>query len=530
MTGRERFVNEMLALLKARYPIVYLLTPEEGRAVKTLQDVASTWGASTFYIWSFTDGWTDYAGNEVSIGDDRDRENPRGALNTVYSMKLAHDAKALFVLKDFDVFLDDAGVVRRIRDCDVALRTRPSTIVITSPRLVLPPHLQKTLHVVDFPLPDRDEIASLVDAAVRAFASRLAAKGDRKNVAPTPEVREEVIRLLQGLTWDEADNIVAKSLAVRHCLDPALVAAEKKAAIRKTEVLEIVTTDDRLQDVGGHDALKEWLQEAQLSFSDDARAFGVEPVKGMICVGVPGTGKSFIIKAAANDWRLPLVRVDIGRLMGSLVGESEARARQLTQVLEASAPVVAWMDEIEKGIGGVHSSAFSDSGTTARVFGHLLTWMQETKAPVFIAATANDISLLPPELLRRFDAVWYFDVPSYEERLQIWAIHLRKRGRDPQQYDLHSLAAGSDGYTGAEIEKAVKQALRRAYLEGKRPITEADLLGILRSAQPLAVSRRDQLRAAEIALAGIARKTSAPAAEQVPRTGTPAEAERVIEI
>lgn len=331
--------------------------------------------------------------------------------------------------------------------------------------------------------------------------------------ALSADVREEVIRLLSGLSYNEAENIVAKSLVVRHALDPELIASEKKAAIRKTEVLEIVSTSDRLADVGGHERLKRWLAEAQLSFSDDAKAFGVEPVRGTLFVGVPGAGKSLIVKAAANDWRLPIVRVDVGRLMGSLVGESESRARQLTQILEASAPVVAWLDEVEKGIGGVASSAHTDAGTTARVFGHLLTWMQETTSPVMIAATANDIAMLPPEFLRRFDAIWFFDVPSRRERAQIWTIHLRKRGRDPQTFDLERLADQSDKYTGHEIEKAVKQALRRAYLDGQRAVAEDDLLGILRSAEPLAISHADRIEAARKALGGLALPTSDPGTE-----------------
>ncbi len=240
--------------------------------------------------------------------------------------------------------------------------------------------------------------------------------------------------------------------------------------------------------------------------------FGVEPVRGALFVGVPGTAKSLIVKATANDWRLPIVRVDIGRLMGSLVGESEARARQMTQILEASAPAIAWMDEIEKGLGGVASSAHSDAGTTARVFGHLLTWMQETTAPTLILSTANDLSMLPPELLRRFDAVWFFDVPTFEERAQIWTIHLRKRGRDPGRFDLDRLALGSENYTGAEIEKATKQALRRAFLDGRRAITEEDLLGILRSAEALAISHADRIEHARKALGGLAQPTSLPRA------------------
>jgi SpoVK/Ycf46/Vps4 family AAA+-type ATPase len=235
----------------------------------------------------------------------------------------------------------------------------------------------------------------------------------------------------------------------------------------------------------------------------------VEPVKGALFVGVPGTAKSLIVKALAHDWNLPLVRVDVGRLMGSLVGQSEQRAREMTKILEASAPVVAWLDEVEKGLGGAVSSARSDAGTTARVFGHLLTFFQETRAPIAFFATANDTSLLPPELLRRFDAIWFFDVPTEAEAKPIWTIHLRKRRRDPEKFDLDRLARGSARYTGAEIEKAVKEALRRAFLDGRRDVTEQDLLDILQSADPLAQSHADQIEAAKKHLGGLARPTTA---------------------
>lgn len=519
MKSTEDFVADLVALDRARFPLLWILTGEERRTLVSLQSVAHQRGA-VFYVWSFTMGWVDHDGNAAPIGgEDRNRRDPFGALDTVYESQVfkavrsirsegGETSRALFVLKDFDPFLEDAGVVRRLRDCEIALRARQQSVVILSPRLVLPPHLAKAVHVVDFPLPDRTTLEALVDGAVATAREPLAARG----IDPTPDTvtRQEVLRLLSGLSFDEAENIVAKSLVVKHALDPALIANEKKVAIRKTEVLEIVSTSDRLADVGGHDRLKAWLQEAQLAFSDDAKAFGVEPVRGALFVGVPGTAKSLVVKATANDWRLPIVRVDIGRLMGSLVGESESRARQMTQILEANAPAIGWIDEIEKGIGGVASSAHSDAGTTARVFGHLLTFMQEATAPVVIFATANDITLLPPELLRRFDAVWFFDVPRHDERRQIWSIHLGKRGRDPDAFDLDGLAEQSEKYTGHEIEKAVKQALRRAYLDGKREVTERDLIDILRFAEPLAVSHAERIEGARKALGGLAQPTSDP--------------------
>jgi SpoVK/Ycf46/Vps4 family AAA+-type ATPase len=368
---------------------------------------------------------------------------------------------------------------------------------------VLPPHLATALHVLDFPLPDRAVFEELITGSLtRAHAQS-------KKIAPDmpDELRETIARSLSGLTHDEAESILALSLVTRRQLDPALISAQKTQIIRKSDVLEMVSTTDRLEDVGGHDHLKAWLREAQLSFSDKARTYGIEPVRATLFAGIPGTAKSLIATAIGTSWNLPVVRLDMGRLMGGLVGESEHRAREMTRIVKAIAPCVLHADEVEKGIGGVESSAHTDSGTTARVFGHLLTWLQEARAPFFLVGTANRPELIPPEFLRRLDAVWWFDVPAPEERRQIWEIHLRKRGRDPRQFDLAHLIAESEGYTGAEIEKAVKQALRRAFLDSEREPGADDLVDALREAEPIRRSHAERLDQARRSLRGLEKPT-----------------------
>lgn len=505
------FVDEIVALHRARFPLVYVLTHEERRALVELQKAATRRHKDTaLHVWRFTTGW-DVAPGGGAIEAGFAKQDPAAALDTIVELK--PQPPSLCVLCDFDPFMDDPGIVRRLRDLDAMLRTEKAhTVVILSPRLVRPVHLEKALYVLDFPLPDRQTLAALVDGAMATVSDRLQERGGSGLPPIAPTVREEAVRLLAGLTYDEADNIVAKTLVCQRALDPAFIAREKEAAIKRTEVLEVVTPTESLADVGGHELLKASLREAQASLSDDARAFGADPVGGMLFVGIPGAGKSQIVKAAANDWKLPLLRADVGRLMGSLVGESEHRARQLTQIAEAIAPCVLFFDEIEKGLSGVRSSSQTDGGTTARVFGHLLTWMQETTAPVIVLGTANDVTALPPELLRRFDEIFWFDTPDADERGEIWGIHLRRRQRSVDTVDMPELVARSDGYTGAEIEKAVQKALRRAYLDHRRPLTTTDLVEALTTAEPLAKTRRDEMEAAKKALGGLAKPTRTAAA------------------
>jgi hypothetical protein len=348
ISGCEGFESELGALLSARAPIIYVPTHEETRAIAAIERTAAQRNY-TVVQWALTVGWTLPCGNgRLPFDEDEtDEGNPDAALARVFKRRDRRDnrdserkRKIVYIFKALDTLMDDPRVVRWLQDCAIALRARTETIVLLSPVLRIPPHLITEISVLDFPLPDPTEISSLVDAAVAAVRDRAL---ETRNIDPMPtsDQRAEVVRLLAGLTQHEAGIIVGKSLVTRVGLDLAYIATQKKAAIRKTEVLEIVNAPETLADVGGHETLKAWLAEAHASFSDEAQAFGVEPVRGGLLVGVPGSGKSLVPKAFSNEARLPLVRVDIGRLMGSLVGASESRARELTQILDASAPCVA---------------------------------------------------------------------------------------------------------------------------------------------------------------------------------------------
>ena len=309
--------------------------------------------------------------------------------------------------------------------------------------------------------------------------------------------RDRLIQAALGLTWSEAENVFAKIIVTDGRLtadDVHAVFAEKQQIIRKSGLLEFYDNSERMENVGGLDVLKEWLRKRVRAFGDEARAFGLPEPKGILLVGVQGCGKSLVARSVANAWRLPLLRLDVGRLFASLVGSSEENLRQAIRVAESISPVVLWVDEIEKGFSGVGSSNVSDAGTAARVFGSFITWLQEKQKPVFVIATANDVSQLPPELVRkgRFDEIFFVDLPSAQERVDIWRIHLIKRNRDPGQFDLGVLAMASEGLSGSEIEQAVIAGLYEAFDRG-RPLEMSDLLDVLQETVPLSRMMDDQI-------------------------------------
>ncbi len=310
----------------------------------------------------------------------------------------------------------------------------------------------------------------------------------------TPDHREQLIQAAQGLTTAEFESVLARSLVEKRRLDISVILYEKEQIIRKSGLLEYYPADSTLGDVGGMDLLKEWLDQRKASFSDKARAFGLPSPKGILLLGVQGCGKSLLAKAVAANWNLPMLRLDVGRIFGSLVGQSEENIRKAISVSESVAPCVLWADELEKGLGGVGSSGVSDAGTSARVFATFLTWMQEKTSPVFLIATANDVSQLPPEMLRkgRFDEIFFVDLPDADERKEIWKIHIKKKGRDLKKYDLKELADSSQGFSGAEIEQAVAGGLYAAFAAG-RELSQKDLMAQAHTLVPLSVMMKEDI-------------------------------------
>ena len=479
--------QELDIYIRARYPLLWVVTPEEERALKELEELA-TEQRKRLLLWSITDGVVNPAlPNRV----DSTKRDPLALLKAIQE----DEDPTIWVLRDFHPFLKDPTVVRRLREVAFALKTSPKTVILLGPVLHIPTELEKEITVVDFDLPDAQRLDQLLAGIIEAAqgSGKITVELDRRQ-------RGRLVQACLGLTESEAENAIAKAIIqAGDRLDGdavEAVTAEKQQIIRKSGLLEFHASQERLRNVGGLGALKEWLRKRVRAFSDEARAFGLPEPKGILLVGVQGCGKSLVARAVANSWRLPLLRLDVGRLFSSLVGSSEENLRNAIRVAESIAPVVLWVDEIEKGFSGVGSSNVSDAGTAARVFGSFVTWLQEKQAPVFVIATANDVSQLPPELVRkgRFDEIFFVDLPDAQERAEIWRIHLLKRHRDPEDFDLHTLAMASDGLSGAEIEQAVIAGLYEAFDQG-RPLQMDDLLNVLQETIPLSTMMQEQIQA-----------------------------------
>jgi AAA+ superfamily predicted ATPase len=504
-----RFVRELDVLVRARYPLLYLVTSEEQRLEAILRDLAEAHGKALLG-WSITKGLSRLGGSKTGAAPEGARE-PLEALAAIEKLS----APSLVVLKDFHPYLADAAVVRALRELAHALKASFTTVVLLSPTLVIPPEIEKEVSVVDVPLPGRRDLLQLLKEIVGVVR-----QGRRASVELTNADAEELVKAAQGLTLSEAENAFAKAIAHDGRLsrdDVALVLDEKRQVIRKSGLLEYYPTEERLADVGGLDSLKGWLGRRGAAFSEEARRFGLPEPKGLLLLGVQGCGKSLTAKAIAAQWGLPLLRLDLGRIFSGLVGSSEENLRRAIQVAESVAPVVLWVDEIEKGLAGGQGSGTLDGGVSARVMGTLLTWLQEKTAPVFVVATANRIEHLPPELLRkgRFDEIFFIDLPAAAERREIFRIHVEKRGRDPAAHDLAALARQAEGFSGAEIEQAVVSALYDAFAEGKE-LEPGHLVRAVSDSLPLSTTMREEIERLRDWARTRTRAASAAAPEPVP--------------
>ncbi len=482
--------REIDILIRARYPILYLLTYEESRVEKFILDLANSHSKKLF-VWTATQGLVQRSGYGNVVANDGAESRLNDPIELLKEIR-KEKSPALFLLKDFHPFLDDPHVVRLVRDTASALKNSFKTIAIVSPRLNLPPELEKEVTLIDIPLPSTNELLFLLQSVCATLQ-----KKDPKLVQLTSADIQIMVKAAQGLTLSEAENVFAKAVvrdAVLDQRDIDLVLREKEQIIRKSGILEFFPSQSKMQDVGGLDRLKEWLKIRGKAFTSEAAKFGLPIPKGVLLLGVPGCGKSLTAKAIANYWRMPLLRMDLGRIFSGLVGSSEENMRKAIKVAESIAPAILWIDEIEKGLSG-NSNGNSDSGTAARVFGTLLTWMQEKEANVFVVATANSISSLPPELLRRgrFDEIFFTDLPSPTGRKEILSIHLIKRGRRPEKFDLDQLLGVTEEFSGAELEHCIMEALFLSFHE-RRDLKTEDLLRVAKDTIPLSKVYAEELK------------------------------------
>jgi SpoVK/Ycf46/Vps4 family AAA+-type ATPase len=483
--GTPKFVSDLDTLIRARYPLVYLVSFEEQRLDAVLADVAQSHGKSLL-TWSVTRGLRRQVGpRSVPVGDQT--RDPIEALNTVARLT----EPSLVIFKDLHAHLDAPLVVRALRELAHDLKSTFTTVILLSPVLRIPTELEKDVSVLDVPLPSFRDLVQLLREIINVVR-----QGNKASVNLTREQAEQLIKAAQGLTLSEAENAFAKAIANDGVLDQAdihLVLDEKRQVVRKSGLLEFVEVEEDLRHVGGLGDLKQWLDRRKTAFGEAARNFGLPAPKGVLLLGVQGCGKSLTAKAIATQWALPLLRLDLGRIFSSLIGSSEENLRRAIAVAESVAPTVLWLDEIEKGLSGA-TGMVTDSGVSARVFGTLLTWLQEKTAPVFVVATCNRIDALPPELLRkgRFDELFFIDLPNADERRDIFRIHLQHRHRDAGRYDLDALAVAAEGFSGSEIEQSIISALYAAFAETQQ-LSQAHLLKALGETFPLSATMAEEI-------------------------------------
>jgi len=470
---------QLETLIRARYPLVYVVSWEERRVEDALRTISRERGKK-LHIWTVTQGFGTSTGQR-----DNTTRDPLAALDHVINSP----DQAIYLLKDFHSFISDFNVTRRLRDLTLALKNSFKNLIILSPVLKLPPELEKEITVVDYGLPSYEDLGRLLDDIIRSVKDTPGVDTDLE-----PQEREHVLKAAQGLTAMETENVFAKSLVEKRTFDVDVILSEKEQIIRKSGILEYYPQNEAFKDIGGLDVLKEWMEKRTQSFTDKARDFGLPEPRGVLLLGVQGCGKSLSAKAIGALWRLPLLRLDIGKIFAGIVGASEENMRKAIRVAESVAPCVLWLDELEKGLSGTQSSGSTDGGTTARVFSTFLTWLQEKTVPVFVVATANQVEALPPELLRkgRFDEIFFIDLPSKDERKDIFAIHIRKRKRDPLKFDVEALAEATPGYSGAEIEQAVIESLFNAFDMGG-DLTTDHILKAVRSSVPLSMTMREKI-------------------------------------
>ncbi|MCM1984724.1 AAA family ATPase [Lyngbya confervoides] len=492
-------IRDIQTLILSYHPVITIETVEEER-ISTLLKAATQEMNLPLFEWSLSQGLVRSPGtydapwiNEyappgtlqaTTIGN---TQEPLAVLKHIQDMSL----KAIFWLKDFAPHLSDPETARHFRDLAQVFAQKSSALILTGETIRLPSDLSHDAVFYDLPLPGRDELRQILEQMIRSFSAKR-----RIQVELTDPERDQLVQALSGMTLKQARQIIAYAALDDGKLtaaDIARILHRKAQIIHADGVLDYFPASDRAIVLGGFQGLKDWLDLASVGFSPAARALNLQAPKGILIVGIQGCGKSLAAKAIAQVWQMPLLKLDAGRLYDKYVGESEKNFRQAIRLAESMAPSILWIDEIEKSLGSSHSEV-SDGGLSQRMFGSFLTWMQEKAQQVFVVATANDISQIPPELLRkgRFDEIFYVDLPQERDRAAILQIHLTHHRQDLKQFDLNQLVKASQGFSGAEIEQVVVAGLYQAlYLQ--QPLSTAILLRAISQTIPLSISRREHL-------------------------------------
>jgi ATP-dependent 26S proteasome regulatory subunit len=504
-------LERLKILIDSSTPIIVMETVEEMRAVRLVRAASSPLNLAVFE-WSIASGLV-RCGSDVVIPEHGfpgsgfpgsvHNTDAAGAAALYHSQEPAQalgnlealSIEAVFILKDFHRHIEDPVVVRRLRDVGQKFSANRRTIVITAPTFNVPPELRSLIEFVELPLPDAVRLRQIIDEVVVRLGKTRTLRRNLDNAG-----LDSVATNLRGLTEEEADRAISQAVVTRYGLLPETITdvlEAKKDLLRRAGMLEFVDASENMAAVGGLENLKSWLGQRRGAWDDAARKFGLDPSRGVIILGVQGCGKSLCARAVAGEWKLPLVKFDTAAVFDKYIGETEKRIRQVFRVAEGLAPCVLWIDELEKVFAGSGpDSASVDAGVSSRILASFLSWMQDRKAPVFVAATCNNVTALPPELIRkgRFDELFFVDLPNQAERKQIFSIQLSKRKRNPAEFDLDQLATAAQGFSGAEIDAAVQSALYAAFAK-KEPLTTQTVLVALGQTVPLSTTRAEEIQA-----------------------------------
>jgi SpoVK/Ycf46/Vps4 family AAA+-type ATPase len=492
--------EELNILIQAQYPLIYLVTAEEDRAEKEVAKISQMkQQPRKLFVWTLTHGMVEH-------GQARTTQHNTISPEAAIEWTTRHKEPAIFIFKDLHPFKDSAAVTRWLRDAIASFQGTQKTIILMSPVQQVPIELEKEVVVIDFAMPDLAELDRVLTHQLDSTRqNRISSEG-----------REKLLKASLGLTKDEAEKVYRKAYVKRGKITEAevdVILSEKKQLIRRNGILEFIEEDETIDSVGGLDELKGWLVQRSGAFTERARTYGLPQPKGMLILGVPGCGKSLIAKTTSRLWGLPLLRLDMGRVYdGSMVGRSEANLRGALKTAESISPAILFIDELDKAFAGTAGSGDSDGGTSSRIFGSFLTWMQEKTSPIFVMATANRVERLPGEFLRkgRFDEIFFVDLPTQSEREAVFSIHLSKRKRDLERFDLSQLAKVADGFSGAEIEQALIAAMYDAFAQN-REFTQLDIIAAIKATLPLSRTMTEQVTA----LRDWARQRARPAAASV---------------
>src|SRR5579864_6132796 len=509
----DKVLDRLKVLMDSSTPIVVMETVEETRAVRMARAACSALNLAAFE-WTIASGLArcgvstvatieqgafpaggyragevnDFAESAKALYDSRD---PGKMLANLEGITI----EAAFILKDLHRHMDDPVVVRRLRDVGQKFATNRRTVILTAPKISIPAELASLVEFLELPIPDRQRLRQIIDEVLVRVS-----KTHTLQRRLDPGGLDNITENLRGLTEEEAERAISQALVSRYALCPEIVSDvldAKKALLKRSEMLDFVEASDTLASVGGLDNLKRFLAQRRGSWEEQAREFGLDPPRGVIILGVQGCGKSMCARAIAGEWKLPLVKFDTAAVYDKDIGETEKRIQKVFQVAEGLAPCVLWIDELEKVFAGSRpDSASADAGVSSRLLASFLSWMQDRKAPVFVAATCNNVGVLPPELIRkgRFDELFFVDLPNQAERKQILAIQLSRRKRNPADFQLEKVATSAKGYSGAEIDASVQGALYASYSE-KKPLTTQALIDALSQTVPLSTTRAEEIAA-----------------------------------